>query len=49
MKIIKITNISKQGKITIPVELRRRWNLSSKTGKIVWYDSDSKIYIEVMK
>lgn len=49
MKIIKVTNVSKQGKITIPVELRKRWNISSKNGKIVWYESDGKIYIEVMK
>lgn len=49
MKIIKVSMISKGGKVTIPIEIRRRWKLDHDPAKLAWYNSDDKIYVEVVK
>jgi len=48
MKIIRVSVLSEQGRVTVPVEIRKRWNISKKA-KIAWYDSEGKIYVEVIK
>ncbi|MEM7827028.1 MAG: hypothetical protein QXQ40_02295 [Candidatus Aenigmatarchaeota archaeon] len=49
MKIIKVSVISEGGKVTIPMEIRKKWGIDNKKAKIAWYTSDEKIYVEVVK
>jgi bifunctional DNA-binding transcriptional regulator/antitoxin component of YhaV-PrlF toxin-antitoxin module len=49
VKIIKVSVLNEQGRVTVPVEIRKRWNISKKKAKIAWYNSEDKIFVEVIK
>ena len=49
MKIIEVSKMSQGGKVTVPLEIRKLWKLDKKPGKLVWYSSEEKIYVEVVK
>ena len=49
MKIIKVSTVSEGGKVTIPLEIRKKWKVNNNSAKLIWYSSDNKIYVEVIR
>ncbi|MFP4116165.1 MAG: hypothetical protein ACLFTQ_03090 [Candidatus Aenigmatarchaeota archaeon] len=48
MEVLQVSTVNKQGKVTIPKSIRKKYGVLDRNGRLIWYkNEDDKLVVEI--